>query len=75
MEEAGTDSVAVAKVSRIVEEGSSCSDEAIDNDRRSVVVTSNVKVAGACCGDGVGMPVRALYKNDKVYPTEESRTN
>ena len=75
MEEAGTDSVAVAEVSGIVEEGARCLDEATDIDRHSVVVTSKVKAAGACCGDGVGMPVRALYENDKSCPAEESKTN
>ena len=75
MEEAGTDSVAVADVSGTVEERASCSDEATDDDRRSVVVTGRVNAAGACCGGGVGMPVRALYENDKSCPAEESRTN
>jgi hypothetical protein len=59
-EEAGTDSVAMADVSGTVEEGASCSDEAMDDDRRSVVVTESVKAAGACRGEGVGSPVRAL---------------
>jgi len=75
MEEAGTDSVAVDEVSRTVEEGASYLDEATDDERHSVVVTGRVKAAGACCGDGVGMPIRALYENDKSCPTEESRTN
>jgi hypothetical protein len=47
MEEGGTDSVAVAEVSGIVEEGASCSNEATDDDKRSVVVTSKVKAVGA----------------------------
>jgi len=33
MEEAGMDSVAVAEVSGIVEEGASCSDEATDDNK------------------------------------------
>ena len=45
-DEAGTDSVAVADVSGTAEKGASCSDEATDDNRRSVVVT--------------GSPVRAL---------------
>jgi hypothetical protein len=60
VEEAGTNSVAIAEVSRIAEDGASCSDNATDNDRRSVVVTGKVKAIGACCGGGVGMLVRAL---------------
>jgi len=59
-DEAGTDSVAVAEVSSTVDEGASCSDDATDDDRRSVVVTGAVKAAGACRGGGVGSPVRAL---------------
>ena len=54
------DSVAVADISGTVEEGASYSDEATDDDRRSVVVTRMVKAAGACKGGGVGSPVRAL---------------
>jgi len=54
------DSVAVADVSSNVDEGASCSDEATDDDRRSVVVTGTVKAAGAYRGEGVGSPVRAL---------------
>jgi len=57
-DEAGMDSVAVAEVSGIVEEGASCSDDATDDDRRSVVVTGAVKAAGACRGGGVGSPVK-----------------
>ena len=34
----------------MVEEGASCSDEATDDDRRSVVVNGAVKAAGACRG-------------------------
>ena len=60
MEEASTNSVAVAKVSRTVEDGASSSDNATGDDRRSVVVTSKVKAVGVCCGGGVGMLVRAL---------------
>ena len=75
MKEASTDLVAVAEVSGTVEEGPSCSDEATDNDRCSIVVTGRVKAVGAYCGDGVGIPVKALYENDKSYPVEESRTN
>jgi hypothetical protein len=41
------DSVAVAEVFGTVEEGASYSNEATDNDRRSVVVTGRVKAAGA----------------------------
>ena len=59
-DEAGTDSVAVGDVFGTLEEGASCSDEATDDDRRSVVVTGTVKAAGACRGGGVGSPVRAL---------------
>ena len=59
-DEAGTDSVAVADISGTVEEGASCSDEATDDDRHSVVVTGTVKAVGACRGEGVGSPVRAL---------------
>jgi len=58
--EAGTDFVVVADVSGTVEEGASCSDEATDDDRGSVVVTGTVKAAGVCRGEGVGSPVRAL---------------
>jgi len=46
-EEAGTDSVAVADVSSTVGKGASCSDEATDDDRRSVVVTGTIKAAGS----------------------------
>jgi len=59
-DEAGPDSVAVADVSGTIEDGASCSDDAADDDRRSVVVTGAVKAAGACRGGGVGSPVRAL---------------
>jgi len=59
-EEADIDSVAVADVSRTVDDGASCSDDATDEDKRSVVVTGKVKAAGACSGGGVGCPVRAL---------------
>ena len=59
-DEASTDSVAVADVSSTVDEGASCSDEATDDDRRSVVVIGTVKAAGAYRGGGVGSPVRAL---------------
>ena len=56
------DSVAVADVSGTVDEGASCSDEATDDDRRSVVVTGTVKATGACRGGGIGSPIRALYE-------------
>ena len=46
--EAGTDSVVVAEVSGTIEEGASCSHEATDDDRRSVVVTGKIKAAEAC---------------------------
>ena len=59
-DEAGTDSVAVAVVFGTVEDGASYSDDATDEDRRSVVVTGAVKATGACRGEGVGSPVRAL---------------
>jgi hypothetical protein len=49
-EEAGTDSVVVVEVSRTVEDGASCSDDGTDDDRRSIVVTSTVKAAGAYRG-------------------------
>ena len=39
------DSVAVADVSGMVEDGASCSDNATDDDRCSVVVTGAVKAA------------------------------
>jgi len=58
--EAGTDSVAVAEISSTVEEGASCSDDATNDDKCSVVMISAVKAAGACRGGGVGSPVRAL---------------
>jgi len=41
-DEAGTDSVAIADISGTVDEGASCLDEAIDDDRHSVVVTGTV---------------------------------
>jgi hypothetical protein len=63
-EEAGTDSIAVADVSGIVEASASCSDEATDDDRCSIVVTGSVKAAGAYRGEGVGSPIRALYKKE-----------
>ena len=59
-DEASTESVAVAEVSGTVEEGASYSDDATDDDRRSVVVTGAVKAVGAYRGGGVGSPVRAL---------------
>jgi len=59
-DEVGTNSVAVADVSGTVEDGASCSDDATNDDRRSVVVTGAVKATGACRGGGVGSPVRAL---------------
>jgi len=69
------DSVAVADVFGTVEEGASCSDEATDDDRRSVVVTGTVKAAGAYKGGGVGSPVRALYKKLMCWPADESNTS
>jgi len=74
-EEAGTDSVAVADVSRTVEEGASYSNEATNDDRRSVVVTRSVKAAGACRGDGLGSPVRALYEKEICCPADKSNTS
>ena len=59
-EEAGTDSVAMADISSTVDEGASCSDEATNDNRCSVVVTGSIKAAGACRGEGIGSPVRAL---------------
>ena len=73
--EARTDSVAVADVSGTVDEGASCSDEATDNDRRSIVVTGRVKAVGAYSGDDVGSPVRALYEKEMCCPAEESNTS
>lgn len=72
---AGIDSVAMADVFGTVEEGASCSDEATDDDRRSVVVTGSIKAAGACRGEGVGSPVKALYKKLMCCPTDESNTS
>ena len=71
-EEAGTDSVAIADVSGTVEDGASCSNKAIDNDRRSVVVNGRVKAAGAYSGEGVGSPVKALYEKEICCPVDES---
>ena len=59
-DEAGIDSVARVDVSGTVDEGASCSNEATYDDRHSVVVTGTVKAVGACRGEGVGSPVRAL---------------
>ena len=47
VEVAGTDSVAVVEDSGTIEEGTSCSDEATDEDRHSVVVIGKVKAVGA----------------------------
>jgi hypothetical protein len=58
-----------------LEEGASCSDKATNDDRHCVVVTGRVKAVGAYCGEGVGMPIRALYENDKSCPAEESTTS
>ena len=58
-----------------MEEGGSCSDEATDNDRRSVVVTGTVKAAGAYRGGGVGSPVIALYEKLMCWPADESNTS
>jgi len=74
-DEAGTDSVTVADVSGTVEDGASCSDEATNNDRRSVVVTGTVKAAGAYRGGGVGSPVRALYEKLRCWSVDESNTS
>jgi len=71
-EEAGTDSVAIADVSGTVEDGASCSNKAIDNDRRSVVVNGRVKAARAYSGEGVGSPVKALYEKEICCPVDES---
>jgi hypothetical protein len=71
-EEAGTDSVAIADVSGTVEDGASCSNKAIDNDRRSVVVNGRAKAAGAYSGEGVGSPVKALYEKEICCPVDES---
>ena len=59
----------------MVDEGASCSDEATDDDRRSVVVTGTVKAAGACRGGGVGSPVRALYEKLMCWPADKSNTS
>jgi hypothetical protein len=75
IEEAGTESVAIADVSGTVEDGASCSDEATDDDRRSAVVTGSVKAAGACSGEGVGCLVRALYEKEMSCPVDESNTS
>ena len=75
IEEAGTDSAVVADVSSTVEDGASRSNEATDDDRHSIVVTGSVKVAGACSGDGIWSPIRALYENEIWYPADESNTS
>jgi len=62
----------MADVSGTVDEGASYLDEATDDDRRSVVVTGSVKAVGACSGDGVGSPVRALYEKLMCCPADES---
>jgi len=74
-EEAGTNSVAVADVSGTVEDCASCSEEATDDDRRSVVVTGSVKAAGAYSGEGIGSPIRALYEKEMCCPVDESNTS
>jgi len=74
-EEAGTDFVDVAVASGMVEDGASCSEEATDDDRRSVVVTGSVKAAGAYNGEGIGSPVRALYEKEMCCPVDESNTS
>jgi len=71
-DEAGTDSVAVADVSGTVDEGASCSDEATDDDRHSVVVIGTIKAARAYRGGGVGSPVKALYEKLMCWPADES---
>ena len=74
-EEANTDSVAIANVSSTVEDGASCSEEATDDDRHSVLVTRSVKAAGTCNGEGVGSPVRALYEKEMCCLVDESNTS
>jgi len=69
-EEAGMDSLALADVSGTVEEGASCSDEATDDDRCSVVMTGSVKAAGASRGEGIGSPIRALYEKLMCCPAD-----
>ena len=71
----GTDSVAVAEVSSTVDKGASCSDNATDDDRRSVVVTGTVKAVGACRGGGVGSPVRAQYEKLRCGSVDVSNTS
>jgi len=73
--EGGTDSVPVANVYGTVEDSASCSEEATNDDRRSIVVTGSVKAAGACNGEGVGSPVRALYEKEMCCPVDESNTS
>jgi hypothetical protein len=60
MEVAGIDSVAVVEASRTVDDCTSCSDEATEEDRHSIVVIGTVKAARAYCGGGVGIPMSAL---------------
>jgi hypothetical protein len=64
--------VAVAEVSGTVEDYTSCSDEATEEDKRSVVVRCTVKAVGACCGGRVGMSVSALYEKDNSCPADET---
>jgi len=68
-------SVAIADVSGTVEDGARCSDKATDDNRRSVVLTGTVKATGACSGEGVGSPVRALYEKEMCCPIDESNTS
>ena len=74
-EDAGTDSVAVVDVLGTVEDSASCSDEATDDDRCSIVVTGSVKAAGAYSGEGVGSLVRALYEKERSCPVDVSNTS
>ena len=74
-EEAGTNSTAVADVSGTVEDGGSCSVEATDEDRRSVVVTGSVKAARAYSREGIGSPLRALYEKERCCPIDMSNTS
>jgi len=60
VEVAGTNSKAVAEASRTVDDWTSCSNEATEEDRSSIVVIGTMEVARAYCGRGVGMPVSSL---------------
>ena len=67
--------MSVVDVSRTLEDGASCSDEATDDDRRSVVVTGSVKATGAYSGEGIRSPVRALQEKEICYLVDESNTS